>query len=57
MIDVVFCCDTTGSMTSYLIESKTAVKTIMKKILEKTTLEQISVRFGFVCYRDHEPEV
>jgi len=31
------------------------VKIIVKNIKEKAKDELISVKFGFVCYRDHPP--
>lgn len=48
--------DTTGSMWEYLEQTKETIKTIVKNISEKSKGEDISVRFGVVCYRDHPPE-
>ena len=56
MIDVVFCCDTTSSMSSYLAKTKDVVKQLIEKIRNKVVGETIDVKFGFVCYRDHPPE-
>ncbi|KAL4500400.1 hypothetical protein ABPG72_003351 [Tetrahymena utriculariae] len=56
MIDVVFCCDTTSSMSSYINKCKDTVNQIIKNILDKTQGEGISVKFGFVAYRDHPPQ-
>lgn len=36
MVDIVFCCDTTSSMGSYLTQCKSTVNTIIKHILDKT---------------------
>lgn len=56
IVDVVFCCDTTGSMSSYLENSKKAIESIMKRIYDKCKPEEVSTRFGFVAYRDHPPQ-
>lgn len=56
MIDVVFCCDTTSSMYSYLAKTKDVVKQLIEKIRNKVVGETIDVKFGFVCYRDHPPQ-
>lgn len=56
MIDVVFCCDTTSSMSSYLAKTKDVVKQLIEKIRNKVVGETIDVKFGFVCYRDHPPQ-
>ncbi|EAS04311.1 von willebrand factor type A domain protein (macronuclear) [Tetrahymena thermophila SB210] len=56
MVDVVFCCDTTSSMSSYINKCKDTVNQIIKNILDKTQGEGISVKFGFVAYRDHPPQ-
>ena len=55
MIDVVFCCDTTSSMGSYINKCKESVITIIKNIHAKVNPDNISVKFGFVAYRDHPP--
>ena len=57
IIDIVFCCDTTGSMSSYIERSKTTVKKIISDILSlgKEGGER-TVKFAFVAYRDHPPQ-
>lgn len=55
VVDVVFCVDTTSSMSSYLAETKAVVRTIVTNIRKCCRESQVSVRFGFVCYRDHPP--
>lgn len=56
MIDVVFCCDTTASMGSYLLKTKEVIMLLIEKIALKVQNEAIDLKFGFVCYRDHPPE-
>ncbi|CAD8154758.1 unnamed protein product [Paramecium octaurelia] len=56
IVDVVFCVDTTQSMSQYLYQTKNTVKEIIKNIKVKAQNEDISVKFGFVCYRDHPPQ-
>ncbi|CAD8063564.1 unnamed protein product [Paramecium primaurelia] len=56
IVDVVFCVDTTSSMSQYLTQTKNTVKEIIKNIKNKAQNEDISVKFGFVCYRDHPPQ-
>ena len=56
MIDIVFCCDTTGSMSSYLKKTKDVIKQIIEKVKHKVNDETIDLKFGFVAYRDHPPE-
>lgn len=51
-IDVVFCMDTTGSMSSYIENSKIAVLNLM----DKFSVGGRSLKFGFVSYKDHPPE-
>jgi hypothetical protein len=50
-LDVVFCCDTTGSMSSYINESKQTVQRIMQA---SNVIKD--VKFRFIAYRDHPPE-
>jgi hypothetical protein len=52
IIDIVFCCDTTGSMGGYIEKSKTTIK----KIVQTAKESKRSVKFGFVAYRDHPPQ-
>ena len=54
-MDVCFVIDTTGSMDEYLDKITDTVNTLVSKIKEKTKDNDISVRFGLVAYRDHEP--
>ncbi|CAK80526.1 unnamed protein product (macronuclear) [Paramecium tetraurelia] len=56
IVDVVFCVDTTSSMSQYINQTKNTVKEIIKNIKNKASNEDISVKFGFVCYRDHPPQ-
>lgn len=56
MIDIVFCCDTTGSMSSYLSKTKDTINLIIEKIQNKVKDEGIDLKFGFVAYRDHPPQ-
>jgi hypothetical protein len=42
-------------MGSYLEKSKETVKTIMKNIRARVAESEISIKFGFVAYRDHPP--
>jgi len=53
MVDVVFVVDTTGSMDEYLAMTVDTVNTLVRRIREKTRENDISVRFGFIAYRDH----
>jgi hypothetical protein len=50
-LDIVFCCDTTGSMSSYINESKQTIR----RIIEASNVIK-DVKFRFVAYRDHSPE-
>ncbi len=50
-LDIVFCCDTTGSMNSYINESKQTIKRIIQ-----ASIAIKDVKFRFVAYRDHPPE-
>ena len=53
-VDVVFCVDNTGSMSSYIAESKNTMSAIINKFTKKKLSKNF--RFGFVGYRDHPPE-
>ncbi|CDW89621.1 UNKNOWN [Stylonychia lemnae] len=56
MVDIVFCQDTTGSMKSYLEQSKSTVKKIIEEFKQKvSSIGYQKLRFGFVAYRDHLP--
>ncbi|CAK94356.1 unnamed protein product (macronuclear) [Paramecium tetraurelia] len=56
MVDCVFVVDTTGSMDPYLERTTEAVEMIVNKIKQQSLEEQVSVKFGLVCYRDHPPQ-
>lgn len=57
MIDIVFCCDTTSSMSSYLRKTKDTIRALITKIKAKATKDKnVSIKFGFVSYRDHPPQ-
>lgn len=56
IIDICFCCDTTGSMSSYIEKSKTTCKKIIADVLKLPSTGPRSVRFAFVAYRDHPPQ-
>ncbi|CAD8082046.1 unnamed protein product [Paramecium primaurelia] len=56
MVDCVFVVDTTGSMDPYLERTTEAVEMIINKIKQQSLEEQVSVKFGLVCYRDHPPQ-
>lgn len=49
VIDIVFCMDTTGSMSRYIENSKNTVT----KLMNKFNVEKRSLKFGFVAYKDH----
>jgi hypothetical protein len=53
-VDVVFCVDNTGSMGSYITESKNTISAIVKNFSKKKITKNF--RFGFVGYRDHPPQ-
>ena len=52
-LDLVFLCDTTGSMGSYLQAVKDNIERIATRIVYS---EKCDVRFALVEYRDHPPE-
>ncbi|KAL7713994.1 VWFA domain-containing protein [Entamoeba marina] len=52
-LDLVFICDTTGSMGSYLSAAKKSIEKIVTTI---TQSEKCDVRFALVEYRDHPPQ-
>lgn len=55
ILDVCFVVDTTRSMEEYLEMTKLAVQKLINQIKERTNVNEVSVRFGFVAYRDHPP--
>ncbi|CDW83833.1 UNKNOWN [Stylonychia lemnae] len=58
IIDVVFCCDTTGSMDAYIDKSIDTILRIIEMInvMGAAECRERSIQFGFVAYRDHPPE-
>ena len=52
-LDLVFLCDTTGSMDSYLQAVKDNIEQIAMKIVSS---EKCDARFALVEYRDHPPQ-
>lgn len=56
ILDIVFCCDTTGSMSSYIEKSKSTVKKIIADVMKEGSSEGRTIKFGFVAYKDHPPE-
>lgn len=56
VIEVCFCIDATGSMSSYLAQAKSTVVSLISKIEEKVHSEGIELRFAVVTYRDHPPQ-
>ncbi len=56
IIDIVFCCDTTGSMGSYIEKSKDSVRKVITSVKGTKSGAERSVRFAFVAYRDHPPQ-
>ena len=52
-LDLVFICDCTGSMGSYLQAAKESIEAIITDINKE---EKCDVRFALVEYRDHPPE-
>ncbi|CDW83961.1 UNKNOWN [Stylonychia lemnae] len=57
VIDVIFCMDATGSMSSYIEESKKVARKIINDI-QKMSSEEIkrSIKFGFIAYTDHQSD-
>ena len=53
-VDVVFCVDNTGSMSSYITESKNTISAIINDFSKKKLTKNF--KFGFVGYRDHPPQ-
>jgi len=52
-IDLVFCCDCTSSMGSYIESAK---KNIRKISEDMHATEKRNMQYGLVCYRDHPPQ-
>lgn len=53
-IDIVFVVDNTGSMSSYITESKNTINSIIDTFVKKKMTKNFL--FGFVGYRDHPPQ-
>jgi len=51
-LDIVFVLDTTGSMSSYIKQTKLIIESTIKKYQERAQ----DVKFGIVAYRDFPPE-
>lgn len=51
-IEIVFCCDTTGSMGGYIENAKSTIR----KIINDAAVKVKDIKFGFVAYRDHPPQ-
>eukprot|EP00026_Physarum_polycephalum_P001503 Phypoly_transcript_01505.p1 GENE.Phypoly_transcript_01505~~Phypoly_transcript_01505.p1 ORF type:complete len:1013 (+),score=195.00 Phypoly_transcript_01505:247-3285(+) len=52
-LDLVFCCDCTGSMGSYLESAQNSIRNIVQAIAVQG---ECDIRFGLVKYRDHPPQ-
>jgi len=50
-----FCCDATGSMSSYIDGAKNTIERMMEETIER--FKGVEVKFGFVAYRDHKDKV
>lgn len=55
-IDICFCVDATGSMSSELAQVQSTIVAIIKKIENKVRTEGVTLRFAVVTYRDHPPQ-
>lgn len=51
--DLVFLCDCTGSMASYLASAQASIKNIIEDIV---AAEKSDVQFSLIQYRDHPPQ-
>jgi len=52
-LDLVFCCDCTSSMASYIETAKQNIRKISESM---HAMEARDMRYGLVCYRDHPPQ-
>ena len=52
-LDLCICIDTTGSMSSYITQSKEAIKAIITNLCEKGGVSKSALRFSIVGYKDH----
>lgn len=52
-IDICFCLDATGSMSSELAQVQSIINSLIEKIQNKVRTEGITLRFAVVAYRDH----
>lgn len=55
-IDVCFCIDATGSMSSELGQAQSTILSIINNIEKKVQTEGLTLRFAIVSYRDHPPQ-
>jgi len=55
MLDLAFCCDCTGSMSSYIKSAQENILAISSDIHARRG-QQCSIRFALVKYRDHPPQ-
>lgn len=55
-IDVCFCIDATGSMSSELAQAQSTIHSIINNIEKKVQTEGLTLRFAIVSYRDHPPQ-
>jgi len=53
LLDLVFVCDCTGSMGSYIHSAQHNIKSIVEGIIQS---EKADVRFALIKYRDHPPQ-
>ena len=51
-LDIVFVLDTTGSMGTYIVQTKKIIESCIQKYQERAQ----NVQFGMVAYRDFPPE-
>ena len=52
-IDICFCLDATGSMSSELAQAKSTITNLIEKLTDKVQVEGITIRYGVVAYHDH----
>lgn len=57
-IDVCFCLDATGSMSSELAQVQSTITNLINRLSGKVRTEGVTLRFGVVAYHDHmDPKV
>jgi len=52
-LDLVFCCDCTSSMGTYIESAKQNIRKISETI---HSMENRDIQYALVCYRDHPPQ-